>query len=118
MEPKPYMEISVRCAKEDCPQVLRDKRRKEMFATIPQHDGKDIFKSLYMKNNSCVFDTLEFCYIYLDGYVVYRHIKDIHADLVEIAKVHKVATFITESEAKDYCEYRNKSMLESGTDLV
>ena len=56
------------------------------------------------------------------GYVVYRHlIPDIfdqpgRAD--EAALAHRVATFVTEQEAADYCEYRNRLMDERGSDAL
>lgn len=57
----------------------------------------------------------------LGGYVVYRHWFDIEARGVAVerhATAHKTAVFVCESEAADYCEYRNEMMRKYGTDDV
>ncbi len=42
------------------------------------------------------------------GYVVYRNVFDTgKCTLEEGIKTHKVALFVTESDAKNYCDYRN-----------
>ena len=57
-------------------------------------------------------------YVYLSdlGYVVYRHFAD--GDVVSVAKAHKVAVFVCEIEASDYCAYRNEQTEKNGTDDV
>lgn len=56
-------------------------------------------------------------YIYLPdlGYVVYRH-ED--GEVMSVARTHKVAVFVTEVEASDYCAYRNEQTEKNGTDDV
>lgn len=62
-------------------------------------------------------------YIFLSAawslnYVVYRHFEDLGCGEKQMAEVHRVATFVCESEAKDYCAYRNEMMAKYGTDAV
>jgi len=62
-------------------------------------------------------------YIYMDvqwslNYVVYRHFADLKCSERQIAETHRVATFVTEAEAKDYCDYRNEMMRKHGSDDV
>jgi len=53
------------------------------------------------------------------SYVVYRHIFDLSRCTLEAGiRAHKVALFITESEAADYCEYRNHMTWKYGSDDV
>ena len=52
------------------------------------------------------------------GYVVYRDAFEVEmrCSLEEGAKAHRVATFVTGSEATDYCTYRNHMTSIYGTD--
>lgn len=59
-----------------------------------------------------------FCYLSSIGYIVYRHAFPDHCPLDAGAKAHKVAVFVTESEASNYCDYRNYWTRENGTDEV
>ena len=52
------------------------------------------------------------------GYVVYRHFDDLTCTALEMARHHKVAAFVCESEATDYCAYRNEIQAKYGTDSV
>lgn len=54
----------------------------------------------------------------LGGYVVYRHFDDLECSVEEMATTHRSATFVFESEASDYCAYRNEMMAKYGTDAV
>ena len=67
----------------------------------------------------CKFKTYR--YRYLDGYLVYKAYSDVSIHITnsdEYMRVHKAATFVTESEASDYCEYRNSMLEKHGTDDV
>lgn len=57
-------------------------------------------------------------YLPKHGYIVFRHFDDLQCTIEEAALVHKVAVFICESEAEDYCAYRNEMMMKYGTDAV
>lgn len=52
------------------------------------------------------------------NYVVYRHFEDLKCSEEIIAEAHRVATFVCESEAENYCAYRNQMMAKYGTDAV
>lgn len=53
------------------------------------------------------------------GYVVYRQVFGLRKCTLEDGiRAHKVALFITESEAADYCEYRNHMTWKYGSDDV
>jgi hypothetical protein len=53
------------------------------------------------------------------GYLVYRRAFDTdRCTLEDGAVAHKVAVFVTESEAANYCHYRNHMTTISGTDDV
>ena len=52
------------------------------------------------------------------GYVVYRHFDDLACTVEQMAMTHRTATFVCESEALDYCAYRNEMMEKYGTDAV
>lgn len=43
------------------------------------------------------------------GYVVYRHVFDDKCSYEDGIRAHKVALFVSEDEAVDYCKYRNKT---------
>ena len=52
-----------------------------------------------------------------DGYLVYRAlVSKPHIPLEDVARAHKVAVFVDESEARDYCRYRNELIDQRGTD--
>lgn len=56
---------------------------------------------------------MEYRYIFLNAawslnYVVYRHFDHLTCGVKKIAEAHCVATFIQESDASDYCAYRNE----------
>lgn len=59
-------------------------------------------------------------YLYLSGlgYVVYRHFDELKWSREEMAKANKVSVFLCESEADDYCKYRNEEMAKNGSDAV
>lgn len=58
-------------------------------------------------------------YIWLDRYTVYRHVFDLNkCSIEEGARAHKVAEFVTEEEAKNYCEYRNYMFKKYGSDAI
>jgi hypothetical protein len=59
-------------------------------------------------------------YAYLPelGYVVYRHHDEGRADVAQKAIGHKVAVFVSEDEASDYCDYRNEHLAKNNTDDV
>lgn len=50
------------------------------------------------------------------GYIVYRDIAPNCLCNLTVTMTHKVAVFVDEFEAIDYCNYRNKCMKENGTD--
>lgn len=53
------------------------------------------------------------------GYVVFRSVVEIPAGREdEFAEAHKVAVFVTELEATDYCAYRNRLVAQRGTDAL
>ena len=54
------------------------------------------------------------------GYVVWRDVFEgnMRCTPEEAAQAHKVATFVCESEALNYAEYRNAMTLKYGTDDV
>ena len=53
------------------------------------------------------------------GYVVYRHSFDeARCSVAEGARAHKVAVFVEERAALDYCAYRNRLTAERGTDAL
>lgn len=54
----------------------------------------------------------------LGGYLVYRHVFSIAAPFEEQATVHKTAVFVTEQDARQYCDYRNYLTELYGTDRV
>lgn len=59
--------------------------------------------------------------IYLSdlGYVVYRHSFDeAKCTVADGARAHKVAVFVEEVAALDYCKYRNRLTAERGTDAL
>lgn len=59
-------------------------------------------------------------YHYLNdlGYVVYRYCFNPEIGIAEGARHHKTAIFITENEAFDYCNYRNRLVDKHGTDAL
>lgn len=62
-------------------------------------------------------------YIFIDvpwslNYVVYRHFDDLTCGERKMAETHRVATFVCEAEAKDYCAYRNEMTEKHGSDDV
>jgi hypothetical protein len=54
------------------------------------------------------------------GYVVWRDVfeGDMKCSLHAAVRVHTVAVFVAESEACDYCKYRNDQTERLGTDAV
>ena len=52
------------------------------------------------------------------NYVVYRHFDALKCGEQKMAEAHRVATFVSESEAKDYCAYRNEMTEKYGSDDV
>jgi hypothetical protein len=54
------------------------------------------------------------------GYVVWRDVFDdgMRCEVNKAVLAHKVAVFVTEAEAKDYCDYRNKRTILLGTDAI
>lgn len=50
------------------------------------------------------------------GYVVYRHFPEMKCSVEEWAKVHKVAVFVQEDEAMEFCVLRNCMTAKNGTD--
>jgi hypothetical protein len=58
--------------------------------------------------------------LYLAGiYVVYRCLAEPPPGREdEFAEAHRVAVFVTELEASDYCVYRNRLFAERGTDAL
>ena len=52
------------------------------------------------------------------GYVVWRDVFEgqMKCPLDDAVKTHKVAVFVTEMEASNYCEYRNAMTVKHGTD--
>jgi hypothetical protein len=58
--------------------------------------------------------------LYLAGvYVVYRCLSEPPPGREDgFAETHKVAVFVTELEASDYCDYRNRLFAERGTDAL
>lgn len=54
------------------------------------------------------------------NYVVYRHLCSGQTPCNEkvMAEVFRVATFVDEAEAKDYCAYRNKLIEKNGSDKL
>jgi len=65
-----------------------------------------------------------FKYIYLDvpwslNYVVYRSFSDLKKyNEKDMVKFHRVCTFVTEYEARDYCDYRNEMVKKYESDDV
>lgn len=62
-------------------------------------------------------------YIFLNkpwslNYVVYRHFDDLRCSEEQMAMTHRVATFVCEAEARDYCAYRNEMTETYGSDDV
>lgn len=62
----------------------------------------------------------EFRNIYIPKYgeVVYRHFDDLKCTEEEMALVHKIAVFVCESDAVDFCLYRNNATQKYGIDAV
>jgi hypothetical protein len=56
----------------------------------------------------------------IGGYVVWRDVfeGDMKCALRDAILTHKTAVFVTESEARDYCDYRNRRTAATGTDSV
>ena len=55
------------------------------------------------------------------GYVVWRDVFDtvsMRCTLRDAVLAHKVAVFVCEDEAIDYCKYRNDKTMRLGTDAV
>jgi len=53
------------------------------------------------------------------GYTVYRKVFDESRCSIEHgARAHQVAVFVQEREALDYCIYRNRLLMERGTDAI
>ena len=54
------------------------------------------------------------------GYVVWRDVfeGEMRCALDDAVMAHKVAVFVCESEAKNYCEYRNAMTVKHGSDDV
>lgn len=53
------------------------------------------------------------------GYLVYRHCFEVFDDEITVrigAVQHKVAVFVLENDAKDYCAYRNRLIDQNGSD--
>lgn len=58
-------------------------------------------------------------YLHDMGYVVYRFSFNLaKCTLRDGALSHKTAVFVTESEALDYCRYRNRLIDERGSDRL
>lgn len=52
------------------------------------------------------------------NYVVYRHFDGLKCSEEQEAVTHRIATFVCESAAKDYCDYRNEMIRKYGSDEV
>lgn len=52
------------------------------------------------------------------GYVVYRHFDDLKCGVEKMAVTHRSAIFVFETEAADYCAYRNEMIDKYRTDDV
>lgn len=50
------------------------------------------------------------------GYVVYRHFPEMKCSVEDWAKAHKVAVFVCENEAMEFCVLRNDMTTKYGTD--
>lgn len=55
---------------------------------------------------------MEYRYVFIDApwslnYVVYRHFDDLRCTDKKMAETHRIATFMIEADANDYCAYRN-----------
>lgn len=54
----------------------------------------------------------------LGGYLVYRHVFSVVGPSEDQAAQHKTAVFVTEEDARQYCDYRNYLTDLYGTDRV
>ena len=52
------------------------------------------------------------------NFIVYRHSDGLSCSVEQMAEIHKVASFICDSEAEDYCAYRNEMTMKYGSDDV
>jgi hypothetical protein len=77
--------------------------------------------------NVCEWKRLMTCNLYRTlwfnslGYLVYRHCFEVHGDEINTrigAVQHKVAVFVLENDAKDYCAYRNRLTDQNGSDAL
>lgn len=59
-----------------------------------------------------------YLWITRQGYVVFRDLASPECDATEAALAHRVAVFVAESDAADYCRYRNDLTARSGTDAI
>lgn len=68
--------------------------------------------------NDHLFELYKHTYLpkFKPGYVVYRDIADTDCSIEELATAHKVALFVQESDALDFCKYRNEMTEKYGTD--
>lgn len=59
-------------------------------------------------------------YVLSLGYVVWRDVFEgqMRCSLHDAVLTHKVAVFVCESEASDYCAYRNEMTVLHGTDSI
>lgn len=58
-------------------------------------------------------------YMHEHGYIVYRHCFDeTCCGVTDGALAHKVAVFVDEASATDYCTYRNRLIAERRTDAL
>jgi len=76
----------------------------------------ELYKVMYCHGDASLLDS--FANGAISGYVVYRDSVPAHPDRELIARSHKVAVFVDDSEALDYCRYRNKWIDITGTDAL
>jgi len=76
----------------------------------------ELYKTRYCNGDNHPHDS--FARGAISGYVVYRDNGKKCPDKDLIAQIHKVAVFVDEEEALDYCRYRNKWIDLTGTDAL
>lgn len=61
---------------------------------------------------------MRYKHLHHEGYIVFRHFEEFGDVNVCIALAFRVATFVTEAEAVDYCKYRNNETARNNSDSV
>jgi len=78
------------------------------YKTLRRYATDPVFHDITKKQSESFKHRLEYLWVVCCGYVVFRKYADAEATLLAQAMAHKVATFVMESDAIEYCAAYNK----------